>query len=219
MSDRYGKPMRRANLDSWGNNTMSQTLTVHLEKPVMSAKISDIVGSAPFSAVADGNGGREGINAPAGNGQITTQDPQSQKFALSQACQVLKSLIDKLNQFCDTLFSEQKEEIAKLAVEIARKILMQKVQDGDYEIESIVKEALKNAPTRQDVVVHVNPEDQALCQKVQQEEPNGALACIKFISDPNIGRAECLLETPKGIVQSLIDEHLEQIGNALKKAE
>jgi flagellar biosynthesis/type III secretory pathway protein FliH len=194
---------------------MSQTLTVHLEKPIVSAKISDIVGSAPFPAAADGNGGHEGINAPIWNGQ----DPQAQNAVLPQTCQVLKSLIDKLNQFYDTLFAEQKEEIAKLAVEIARKILMQKVQDGDYEIESIVKEALKNAPTRKDVVVHVNPEDHILCQKVQQEEPNGALAGIKFVSDPNIGRAECLLETPKGIIQSLIDEHLEQIGNVLKTAE
>ena len=194
---------------------MSHTLTIHIEKPIASAKISDIVGSAPFSAVAHGDGGPEGINAQAGNGQ----DPQAQNAALTQTCRVLKRLIDKLNRFYDTVFSEQKEEIAKLAVEIARKILIQKVQDGDYEIESIVKEALKNAPTRRDVVVHINPEDHISCQKVQQEEPNGALAGIKFISDPNIGRAECLLETPKGIVQSMIDEHLEQIGNALKTAE
>ncbi|KPL25227.1 MAG: hypothetical protein AMJ75_01445 [Phycisphaerae bacterium SM1_79] len=198
---------------------MSHTLTIHIEKPIVSANISDIVGSAPFSAVADGNGGLEGIKAPAENGQITTQDQQAQNAELTQTCQVLKSLIDKLNRFYETLFVEQKEEIAKLAVEIARRILMQKVQDGDYEIESIVKEALKNTPTRKDMVVHVNPEDRILCQKVQQEELNGALAGIKFISDPNIGRAECLLETPKGIIQSLIDEHLEQIGNALKTAQ
>jgi len=198
---------------------MSHTLTIHIEKPIVSANISDIVGSAPLPVVADGNGGLEGIKAPSENGQITTQDQQAQNAELTQTCRVLKSLIDKLNRFYETLFVEQKEDIAKLAVEIARRILMQKVQDGDYEIESIVKEALKNTPTRKDMVVHVNPEDHILCQKVQQEEPNGALAGIKFISDPNIGRAECLLETPKGIVQSLIDEHLEQIGNALKTAQ
>jgi flagellar biosynthesis/type III secretory pathway protein FliH len=194
---------------------MSHTLTIYIEKPIVSANTSDIVGSVPFSAAVDSNGSPEGINAPAGNGQ----DPQAQNAALPQVCQVLKSLIDKLNQLYNSLFTEQKEEIAKLSVEIARKILMQKVQDGDYEIESIVKEALKNAPTRKDVIVHVNPEDHTLCQQVQQEEPNGALVGIKFISDPKIGRAECSLETPKGIIQSLIDEHLEQIGNALKTAD
>ncbi len=191
---------------------MPQTLTAHLEKPIVSVKIS-----TPSTAVADGKGAE----------QITTQsqagplpgDPQAQNAVLSQACQALNSVVDKLNQFYDKLFAEHNEEIARLSVEIARKVLVQQVQNGDYEIESIIKEALKKAPTRQDVVMHLNPEDHILCQKAQQDEPNGALAGIKFISDPNIGRAECLLETPKGIVESLIDEHLERIGNALKKAE
>ncbi len=186
---------------------MSRTLTVHLEKPIVSVKISD---TPPLLSAESKNGDGE---------QITTQDSQAQKAVFSQTCQTLKALTDKLNQFYDKLFAGHKEEIAKLSVEIARKILAQQVQSGDYEIESIVKEALKNAPTRQDVVVHLNPEDHILCQKAQQDEPNGALAGIKFISDPNIGRAECLLETPKGIVESLINEHLERIGKALKTAE
>ena len=42
---------------------------------------------------------------------------------------------------------------------------------------------------------------------------------IKFVSDSNIGRAECLIETPKGIVESLIEKNLEQISKALEKAE
>ncbi len=191
----------------WGDSRMSRTIAVHLEKPVVSVKISD---APPLLSCESKNGDGE---------QITIQDSQAKDTVLSQTCQTLKALTDKLNQFYDELFAGHKEEIAKLSVEIARKILAQQVQNGDYEIESIVKEALKNAPTRQDVVVHLNPQDHILCQKAQQDEPNGALAGIKFISDPNIGRAECLLETPKGIVESLINEHLERIGKALKTAE
>ncbi|MHC4242177.1 MAG: FliH/SctL family protein [Planctomycetota bacterium] len=157
---------------------MSRTLTVHLEKPIVSIKISD---TPPLLSAQSRNGEGE---------QITTQDSQAKDTVFSQTCQTLKALTDKLNQFYDKLFAEHKEEIARLSVEIARKILAKQVQNGDYEIESIVKEALKNAPTRQDVVVHLNPEDHTLCQKVQQDEPNGALAGIKFISDPNILRRQ-----------------------------
>lgn len=186
---------------------MSQKLTVHLEKPIVSVRILD--DSFPLPC----EGEKEGV------GQIPMQDLQAEKTGLSEACRALNAVVARLNQFYDTLFTEHKEEIAKLSVEIARKILLQKVQDGDYEIEAIVKEALKNAPTRQDVVVHLNPEDHLLCQKAQQDEPTGDLASINFVSDQNIGRAECLLETPKGIIESLIEEHLERIANALKKAE
>ncbi|MHC4144044.1 MAG: FliH/SctL family protein [Planctomycetota bacterium] len=148
--------------------------------------------------------------------QIPTNESEAQK---AQACQTLNGVIDKLNQFHEKAFAEHREEIAGLSVEIARKILMQKVEKGDYEIESIVKEALTNAPSRQDVVVHLHSEDLAQCQKAQHDEPGGALDGIKFVSDPNIGRAECLVESPKGIIKSLINENLERIGKALKDKE
>ncbi len=194
---------------------MTQTLTVHLEKPITSVKIQD--------DSAGGIGGklssRGGVDSTANAKQMLTQDSEAQKTAFSQAYQALNDVVTKLNECYDKVFVEHKEEIAKLSVEIARKILMQKVENGDYEIESIVKEALENAPTRQDIVVHLNPEDLAQCQKAQQDEADGALAGIKFVSDPKIGRAECLLESPKGIIESLINEHLERVGKALKKAE
>jgi flagellar biosynthesis/type III secretory pathway protein FliH len=186
---------------------MAQTLTVNLEKPIASARIMD------------DSSGRDGVDSAANAERILTQDSVAQKAAFSQAYQALNAVVAKLNECYDKVFVEHKEEIAKLSVEIARKILMQKVEDGDYEIESIVKEALKNAPTRQDIVVHLNPEDCAQCQKAQHDEPDGALAGIEFVSDPKIGRAECLLESPKGIIESLINGHLERIGKALQKAD
>jgi len=186
---------------------MTQTLTVHLERPIASAQIMD------------DSADRGGVDSAANAERILTQDSVARKTAFSQAYQALNAVVARLNECYDKVFAEHKEEIAKLSVEIARKILMQKVEDGDYEIESIVKEALKNAPTRQDIVVHLNPEDFAQCQKAQQDEADGALAGIKFVSDPNIGRAECLLESPKGIIESLINEHLERVSKALKKAE
>ena len=147
------------------------------------------------------------------------EDLKAQKNLYSEVCRTLQDLTAKLNQFYDEIFASHKEEIARLSVEIARKILMRKAEDGDYEIETIVREALKNAPTHQDLVVHLNPQDLASCQKAQQNDGSGTLAGIKFVADHNIGRAECVLESPKGIIESLIDEHLEQIGKALKKVE
>ncbi|OHB82375.1 MAG: hypothetical protein A2Z38_03255 [Planctomycetes bacterium RBG_19FT_COMBO_48_8] len=193
---------------------MSQTLTVNLNKPIISAKVLD--------NYAEGDGiqlsGPEIENSEADTVQILKQDLDAQKAVFSQACQTLNGVIASLNQFCDKLYVEHREEIARLSVEIARKILMQKVENGDYEIESIIKEALKNAPGSQDVIVHLNPEDLEKCQKAQQDGPGGVLAGIKLITDPNIGRAECLLESPKGIIRLLIEDSLKRIGKALEKA-
>ena len=185
---------------------MSQTVTIQLEKAIISVK--------PLNGAA---------------GDVTTASAEAkeaellrlQKESLAQVCQALQDAINKVNEFQENLFKGHKEQIAKLSVEIARKILAQKVQEKDYEMEPIIEEALKSAPTRQDVVVHLNPEDLVQYQKVQQDDPASCrtLADVKFVSDPNIGQAECLLETPKGIIESLIEERLERIGKALETAE
>jgi flagellar biosynthesis/type III secretory pathway protein FliH len=184
---------------------MSQTVTVNLVKPIASATISD---------------GCRGFAELSGYGQVgSAASAEREKAELSQLCRALEALIARLNQFYESLFAQHKDQIARLSVEIARKILLHKIQQGDYEIESIVKESLKNAPTRQDVVVHLNPADLPRIQKLQQDNDDGALAGLRFVADSNIGRAECLLETPKGIIESMINEHLEQIARALEKAE
>ena len=187
---------------------MSRTLTVHLERPIISAGILDGYNSNAKSSVTDGM-----------NPTVNVEQTTAQKNLYSDLCRTLEGLVAKVNRFYDEIFAGQKEEIAKLSVEIARKILMQKVRDGDYEIESIVKEALKNAPTHDSLVVHLNPEDLAACQKAQEDDANGTLDGIKLVADANIGRAECVLESDKGVIKSLIDEHLEQIEKALKKTE
>ena len=193
---------------------MSQTLTVNLNKPITSAKfLDDYAGSEAIQSSCP-----DIEESDADTAHILKQDLEAQKAVFSQACQILNGVISRLNKFCDKLYVEHREEIARLSVEIARKILMQKVENGDYEIESIVKEALNNAPSNQDIVVHLNPEDVEKCQKAQQDEPGGVLAGIKLIPDTNIGRAECLLENPKGIIKSLIDDNLERISKALEKA-
>ena len=183
---------------------MSRTVTIRLEKSIASAKLQN-----------GASGGATTASAEAREAELL----RLQKENLAEVCKVLQDAVNKVNEFQENLFKEHKEQIAKLSVEIARKILVQKVEEKDYAIEPIIEEALKNAPTPQDVVVHLNPEDLVEYQKVQQDGATGPLAGVKFVSDPNIGRAECLLETPKGIIESLIDERLERIGKALETAE
>jgi flagellar biosynthesis/type III secretory pathway protein FliH len=193
---------------------MPGTVTVNLAKPITSARMLDDYRGNVESSVT-------GAMNPATDAERVklAEDLRTQKNSYSEVCLTLQGVASKLNQFYDEVFAGHKEEIAGLSVEIARKILMQKVEDGDYEIKSIVMEALKSAPGHQDLVVHLNSRDLAACRKVQQDDEGGELAGVKLVADQDIGRAECVIENPKGIIKSLIEEHLERIGKALKKAE
>ncbi len=201
---------------------MSSTFTVNLNKPVASVKI------LTAEDVEHAEKGSELDSAALADSAVRVmQDLEKQKAETVQLYRVLSSLVDKVSKFYDELLAGHKEEIAKLSVEIARRVLMQKVQKGDYQIETIVKEALTNAPVRQDVAVHLNPGDLAQLQKLQgcrsggsrKDDASSILADIKLIADSGIGPAECLVDTPKGVIKSLIDEHLTRISEALQKAE
>ena len=197
-------------------------LAIILTKPIISAKVLNTC-PAPLESGHQLNGcGAElvshtQINSNSQDITAIGHDVKTQEVALSKTCQILNDIAEKLNKCYENIFTKHREEIAKLSVEIARKILVQKVEEGDYQIETIVKEALKNAPTHQDVEVHLNPKDIEQCKKELQGKQECTLTGIKLISDPNIGQAECQIKSPKGTVYSLIDEHLEQIGEALKK--
>lgn len=190
---------------------MSCTVTINLGGPVQSATISgDSEHSPPASA--------SGFSAAETTEEAVAQgrEVEAEQASFPEISQALEDAAGKLHDFYEEVFVEHKEQIARLAVEIARKILVKRVEEGDYEIESIVREAINNAPARQDIVVHLNPEDLSQYEQLQREVSGNGVTGVRFVGDSNVGRAECVIETPKGIIESLIEQHIEQVGKALK---
>jgi flagellar assembly protein FliH len=193
---------------------MTQMPTIHLTGPIATACVIDA--------------GQWRIEPAVGNPEIEVQNPppggpsaasEPQRAELARLLEILNGIADGLHQLHEQTLARNRAEIARLALEIARRILRYKVDQGDYEIQAIVEEALKRAPTRQNVVVRLNPEDVSRCQQLQKANPQSPFAELELTADWNIGRGECLVETPKGIVQSFIEEHLEHISEALQKVE
>jgi flagellar biosynthesis/type III secretory pathway protein FliH len=180
---------------------MPEAITIELERPIASV------------GLADGSGGHSSQAPDQANGLKLEQEN------VTAVCQALQKAVDRVNELHEKLISSHEEQIAKLSVEIAAKILAQKIEQGDYQIESIIQKALETAPTRQDVTVHLNATDLDQLEKAQSDSGDNSLATVKFVTGANIGRAECFVETPKGTVESLISDHLERVSEALKKGE
>jgi flagellar biosynthesis/type III secretory pathway protein FliH len=186
---------------------MTQMPTIHLIQPIAAVSVMDAAQLRVEPARAN----------PPSNDPAPESPPQSAELA--RRLEIVNGLAAGLHQLHEQTLAHNRTEIARLAVEIARRILMWKTGQGDYEIQAIVEEALKRAPTRQNVVVHLNPEDLSRCQQLQQANPQSPFAELELTADWSIGRGECLVETPKGIVKSIIEEHLEHISEALEKVE
>ncbi len=154
-----------------------------------------------------------------GNSPSDTLALERQKKELAQLCQTVSTLAGKLDHLYEQTVVHSRADIAKLAVEIARKIIMCEIPKGGYDIQAIIEEALKGVPARQDIVVRVNPQDAPLCQQLQNEHPESEFARLQFVPDRSLARANCLIETPKGVVRSFIEEGLERIREALEKSQ
>lgn len=193
---------------------MPHTLRIHLARPVAAVRLIDPLG---VSLGADGGD----VLAPRDD-PTSSRAPKQDALAsreLTQLCTLMDGLVSKLGKLYEETILRNRSDIARLAVEIARKILQCEISRGDYNIQAIVEEALKRAPTHQDIVVRVNPEDLSHCQQLGQQGVEGSPAGLKFVADWSVARADCVVETPKGIVKSFVEQHLERIGEALVQME
>ncbi len=195
----------------------TDTLTIRLPRPAARFHVVEepLCASAPEPVEID----REQSERAQADASRLSETLRQQHETLSQLVATVNALAARLNDLHQQTVAHHRSDIAKLAVEIARKILTQRIDQGEYDIQTIVEEALKRAPARQNLVVHLHPEDLATCQQFQQENPDSQFAELDLIADWSVAQADCLVETPKGIVKSFVEEHLARIGEALEKAQ
>ena len=189
----------------WKSSAMVSMPVVQLNKPFGAVRI-----------VTEGDADTA-VSQTAAEQAALTQELQTQMRLYRDACAVLQTAAARLNQAYDEFFAAHNEAIARLSVEIARKVLMRNITDGDYEIETIIKEALGSVPDSAGLVVRLNPGDLSDLQALQQAGDE-SLAGVKLTADAAVGRAECVVESSKGMIKLMIEDHLDQISKALTKA-
>lgn len=188
---------------------MPQVLTVRLEGALVSVAAA---GEPP--AVETPAPSRQDLLAQDLRRQ--TESAQAQREQLAQATAALESALRQLEQLRLQLVADTESQLVELSLDIARKVLMQAIAAGQYEIDPIVKEALLHVPARQDVVIRLNPQDWARCTMAQKSDEAGNLGGVRFVADGGVQPAECVLETAEGVIESRVDRHLEEIGQALR---
>lgn len=201
---------------------MPQTLSIRLTQPITACRLVDAAGHDRQTDDDETSADRmkaEELSALQAEQQNKLHAIEEQEQNLTQLCGTLSSIVGQLNDLHQETIAQNRGDVAKLAVEIARKILDWRIQKGDYDIHTVIEEALKRAPTRQELIVRVNPDDLPRCQQLQQEHSDSQFAELNLVADWAVDRAGCLIETPKGIVRSFVEEHLGRIGKALEKAQ
>lgn len=133
---------------------------------------------------------------------------------------VFKSLRDgvaALNDLRSRVVKESEEDLLKLAVMIARKVIQQEITQSPRVLSRIVAAAVSECSDRDRVVIHLNPNDYAVVAADRQVFLGalGEEGQISLISDDAIGPGGCLVETATGTVDARIEAQLDELYRAL----
>jgi flagellar assembly protein FliH len=136
---------------------------------------------------------------------------EEERQRLVQAREALEAAAQAVADLEAEAIRGAEQQLVDLALAIACKVLAQEIDNGRYRVEPIVQEALRQAPSRREVVVHLNPQDLAQCQQGQAAPGN-----VRLVADVNVRRGECTVETAEGTVPATVVDRMEQVAAALK---
>jgi flagellar biosynthesis/type III secretory pathway protein FliH len=141
------------------------------------------------------------------------------KNKLESLCQAVNLAAKETESYGKRLFAAHREQIIRLAIQIASRILVRDVEQGQYQIERILTEAIATTPGGSILEIRMNPDDLKTYEEIVKNGSAEIDADIKLTADWSIGKAECVVITTEGLVECTMQEHLRQIEMALQTAQ
>ncbi|MHC4291155.1 MAG: FliH/SctL family protein [Planctomycetota bacterium] len=130
-------------------------------------------------------------------------------------CNALQQAAENLERYTEELFLSHKEQIVRLSIEIASKILAKDRHERNYEIEKIILQALQTVPPSKQTLIRLNPDDLKTMRQMSDSNQFTVPEGVHFSGDSSVGLAECIIETDHGVIEYLIEEHLKQVAGVL----
>lgn len=110
------------------------------------------------------------------------------------------------------LLHEAEEDLLKLSVLIARKVMLREFACDPGILAGLVHGALELASDTGEIVVRLNPDEYAIYKDCPEfEELLSGKRSIRLKGDPAIGRAGCQVETARGNFDAGLDAQLDDI--------
>jgi flagellar assembly protein FliH len=120
----------------------------------------------------------------------------------------------EIGRLKSSLYAQVEHEVAKLAIEVAKKIVHREIQADPEIIQTLVHVALSHVTEKTSVRVHVHPVDYDLIVKRQNELSQAESKNINLTPDKSIERGGCLIETDCGDIDARLEEKFCEVERA-----
>jgi len=141
---------------------------------------------------------------------------------VDQSVDEMKSLSGVLADVCGVVVeceqrrAQSMKELQQLAVEIgfaaAERLVRQSLDRGDFSVERLVGEVLKQAVPEAVIAVRLNPIDLELLEEARTlHPPSVELETTRFQSDPDVTRGSCRVECDGFDLVSILEDEIDEI--------
>ena len=157
-------------------------------------------------AAAFEHGRREGERAL--NEQILSQR--------NETIELQRGILNSLSRALPQVAHEAETALIDVALEAAKKIVAGMPVDAAL-VESVVREALRQAEDTAEIVIQLHPDDLALLHQHQAKILDGLpeTGPLRFAHSTEIGRGGCLIQTRFGLIDARRETKIEQLRQSL----
>ena len=106
---------------------------------------------------------------------------------------------------------------ARLALEVAAKVVRAELSTRPELVVQIVQAAIRRASERERLVVRVHPDDLERCRGAAPEiaERMGGISSLRIVDEPRVTPGGCVVETSGGDVDATLETQLARIAEAV----
>lgn len=126
----------------------------------------------------------------------------------------INDILEEIENQKHNIISKFKEEISKLSIDIAEKIIREKVDSDDYIITNIIEHSIKNYKNSEWIKIYISEKDDAI--KIQADknlvhELRNISENVKFEILKDSEKGTLIIETPDNIIDAGIDTQLNNL--------
>lgn len=132
---------------------------------------------------------------------------------LANVFKALRDAVEELSSLREQVIRESEEDLLKLAVMIARKVIHQEIAIDRLILAKIVAAAVSGASERDEVVIRLNPEDYRLVSAHKHLYLGGCAdeRLVEIKADDAIAPGGCIVDTATGEIDARPDAQIDEI--------
>jgi flagellar assembly protein FliH len=144
---------------------------------------------------------------------------ESRKKEMAQILSAVAEVTRQTVELKKKLYTDAEEQILKLVISIAEKVIHTEVSTNRDIIINVLREAAKSIVARDGIKIHLNPEDFRYITEIKQDlfQEMSWLKNSAFEEDASIRPGGVLLETVSGEIDARLDQQLNEIKKSLQK--